>query len=101
MLESLLKKILASAQPRRCRSRAAFAGAANRRPFKISRGAAGGSFPSVKRIAKHLRNRGVSAEKMHLKTVGLLFRARFRVNAPDIWFGVRIGSSSHEALPNN
>jgi hypothetical protein len=34
---------------------------------------------------------------MHLKTVGLLFRARLRVDAPDIWFGLRIGLSSHEA----
>jgi hypothetical protein len=32
--------------------------------------------------------------------MGLLVRARLGVDAADVWFRIRIGSSSH-ALPNN
>ena len=38
---------------------------------------------------------------MHLKAVRLFFRARLCIDAADIRFRIRIGSSSHERLPNN
>jgi len=55
----------------------------------------------MKGIAKHPRHRIRSAQKVHLKTVRLFFRARFGVNAANIRFRIGIGSSSHGRLPNN
>jgi hypothetical protein len=55
----------------------------------------------MKGIAKHPRHGIRSAQKVHLKTVRLFFRARFGVNAANIRFRIGIGSSSHGRLPNN
>jgi len=49
----------------------------------------------MNRIAKHLRDRFGTANKVHLKTVRLLFRARLRIDAPDIRFGVGVRSFPH------
>jgi hypothetical protein len=43
-------------------------------------------FSAVAVIAKEPGDRGAAAKKMDLKTVGLFFGARFRVDAPDILF---------------
>jgi hypothetical protein len=54
--------------------------------LEFSGGPKGRFFPSIKGIAKHFGHRGVSAQEMHLKTMCLLFCARLRVDAPNIWF---------------
>ena len=102
MLENLArKKSLTTAPTTRCRSCAAFAGAPHGGPLEFPRRASR-TFPSaVKGIAKHPRHRVFAAQKVHLKTVRLFFRARLGVNAADIRFRIGIRSSSHELLPNN
>jgi len=52
----------------------------------MPRGAARSFFATVERIAKHFCNRHSSTKEMHLKSVGLFFCARLRVDAPDVWF---------------
>gem|GEM_PF-6147617 len=49
-------------------------------------------------IAEHFCDGGGAAKEMHLKPVGLLLRARFRVDPPDVCFGIGIRTSSHEEL---
>ena len=45
-------------------------------------------------IAEHLRDHAIAAEEVDLKTMGLLLRARFRVDTPNVLFGLRIGTFS-------
>jgi hypothetical protein len=45
----------------------------------------GGFFAAIKRVTKHLCHGGISAQEMNLKTVGLFFRARSAIDAPNIW----------------
>jgi len=51
---------------------------------------------TVNAIAKHFRYNVTSAKKMHLETVSLLLRASFRIDPPNVRFGIRVGVSSHE-----
>src|SRR5207244_9086850 len=77
------------------------AGAAHRRALEFPRRAARSFLSTVKRITEHSRNRLGSTQKMHLETVRLLFCPRFGVDTANVRFGIGIGSSSHEPLPNN
>ena len=102
MLENLArKKSLTPAPATRRRSYAALAGAPHGRPLELPRRAPRTLFSAVKGIAKHPRHSILAAQKVHLKTVRLFFRARFGVNAANIRFRIGIGSSSHGRLPNN
>src|SRR5438105_4580049 len=102
MLENLArKKSLTTAPTTRCRSCAAFAGAPHGGPLELPRRASRAFLSAVKRVAEHPRHSVFAAQKVHLKTVRLFFRARLGVNAADIRFRIGIGSSSHERLPNN
>ena len=55
----------------------------------------------MKGVAEHSGNGIYSPQKVHLKAVRLFFRASLRVDAADVRFRIRIGSSSHGRLPNN
>src|SRR5207249_2816062 len=101
MLENLARKKSLTPTTTRCRPCAAFSGSAEGAAFESSRCAACAFFSAEKRVTKHPRDRVVSAQKMHLKAVGLFFCARPGIDAPDVRFGIGIGSSSHERLPNN
>ena len=87
VLENLArKKSLAPSASARCRSCAALAGAPHGRAFEFPRRAPRAFLSAMKGIAKHPRHRIFSAQKVHLKTVRLFFRARLGVNAADIPF---------------
>jgi len=101
MLENLARKKSLTPTTTRCRPCAAFSGSAEGAAFESSRCAACAFFSAEKRVTKHPGHGIVSAQKMHLKAVGLFFRARLGIDAADIRFGIGIGSSSHERLPNN
>ena len=97
MLENLArKKSLTPAPTTRCRSCPAFASAPHGRALELPRRAPRAFLSAVKGIAKHPRHRIISAQKVHLKTMRLFFRARLGVNAADIRFRIGIRSSSHE-----
>src|SRR5947209_11376179 len=100
MLESLARKKPLTAPATRSRFRSPFRSASHRRTLEFSRSAAGTLFAAVKRIAKHSRHRSFPAQKMHLESVGLFVRARPGVDAANVWFRIRIRSSSHLRLPN-
>lgn len=73
--------------PLRCSTDGAF--------FEFPRRPAGAFLAAVQRVAKHFRHGGVSAKKVHLKTVRLFFGARSRIDAPYVRLRVRIWSFSH------
>ena len=52
--------------------------------------------PTVDAVAKHFCDDLIAAKEMDLKTMRLSLRAPFCVDAPDIRFRIRIGSSSHK-----
>jgi hypothetical protein len=102
VLENLArKKSLMPASTSRGRSYAALGSATQSRAFEFSRRTTGACLSAEKRITKHSGHGIVSAKKMHLKAVRLFLRARLGIDAADIRFGIGIGSSSHECLPNN
>jgi hypothetical protein len=102
VLENLARKkpLTPASMPRR-RSYAALGSATHSRALEFSGRMTGACFSAEKRVTKHPGHGIVSAQKMHLKAVGLFFRARPGIDAADIRFGIGIGSSSHERLPNN
>src|SRR5215471_11565057 len=100
MLEDLArKKSLATASAARARSCAPFRGAIKRPLLEFARRAACSVLPAVERIAEHLGDRLFPSQKMHLKTMRLFFRTLFGVDTTDVFFRIRIRSSSH-APPN-
>ena len=102
MLEDLArKKSLTPAAAPRCRPDAALGSATHRRAFEFSCRTARACLSAEKRITKHPGHGIVSAQKMHLKTVGLFFCTYLGIDAADIRFRIGIGSSWHERLPNN
>lgn len=102
VLENLAQqKSLAPPLPPRCRSCATFCGTPDRGAFEFSRRAARAFLSAVNGIAKHSGHSIFTAQKMHLEAVCLFFRACLGIDAPNIRFGVGIGSSSHGRLPNN
>jgi hypothetical protein len=95
MLESLADKMIREpvSQPflalppaRSCSFRAAFRQSPDGRAFELSGGVKSRLLSPVKGIAEHLGHCVVSAQKVHLETVCLFFRARLGVDAPDIRF---------------
>src|SRR4051794_1432372 len=70
------------------------------RAFELSRGPTGAFFPTVNRIAKHLRDRFAAAQEMHLEAVRLLFGPRFRIDPADVCFRIWISSFFHTLSPN-
>ena len=80
----------------RCRSCPAFWRAPQRTALELPRRAARSRFSAIKRVAEHSGDRFFSAQEMHLKAVRLFFGARLGVDAADVLFRIRIGSSSHE-----
>ncbi len=91
MLENLArKKSLTPASTPRCRSYAALGSATHSRAFEFSGGTTRACLSAEKRVAKHPGDCIVSAQKMHLKAVGLFFRARLGIDAADIRFGIGI-----------
>jgi hypothetical protein len=87
MLENLApENRLAPFSPTGCRSCAAFSSAGQRGPLVFPRRVTGTLFSAIKRITKHSGDGFVSAQKMHLETVRLFLRPRFRVDATNVWF---------------
>ena len=96
MLENLARKKSLAPATARCRSCAALGGAAKRAALESASGPARSFFSAVKRVAEHSGDRFCPAQEMHLKAVRLFFRAGLGVDAADVLFRIRIGSSSHE-----
>jgi hypothetical protein len=87
VLENLArKKSLTLSASVRCRSCPAFASAPHGHALEFPRRAPRAFLSPMKGIAKHSRHSIFSAQKVHLKTVRLFFRARLGVNAADIRF---------------
>src|SRR5450755_4498731 len=80
------------APPRRRCERCALRKLAPRRILKSSRRQTREFLSPINGIAKHFRDRLGSANKVHLKTVRLLFRTRLCIDAPDVRLGVGVGS---------
>jgi hypothetical protein len=64
------------------------------RPLKLSRRTPRSFFSTVEAVAKHFCHNTITAKKVNLKTVRLLPRACFRVDAANVFFRVRIGPPS-------
>jgi hypothetical protein len=77
-------------------SPSAFANATQGFAPKDSSGAKGCFFAAINRVAKHFRYGLRTTGKVDLKTMGLLFGAPFGVNAPDVFFGLRVWTRTHE-----
>ena len=77
------------------RSAASLRGATQRIPLKSSRCATRSLFSAIKGITEHFCHGRFPPKKMHLETVRLFLGAGFRINAPDVWFRIRIWSFSH------
>ena len=77
--------------------------AAQHRLFELSGCTSRSLFSAVHIIAEHLRYHAIAAEEVHLKTMSLLLRARFRVDTADVFFRLRIRtfSSWHNWLTTN
>src|SRR5438270_9485814 len=102
MLENLAgKKSLTPASAPRRRSCTAFGCTTHSRALEFPRHPARAFFSTEKRVAEHSGDSIFAAQEMHLKAVRLFFRARLGIDATDVRFGIGIGSSSHERLPNN
>src|SRR5689334_10438476 len=98
MLEDLAQeKPLTPTPPRLCsRFRAAFGRPSERRTFELPCSTSSAFLAAVQRVTEHSGDGGFPAQKVHLKAVSLFGRARLGIDASDIWFGIRIRSSSHE-----
>ena len=70
---------------------------AQSRSLKFPRGMLRLEFASIDTIAKHLGYDFISAKKVDLKTMRLLLRARFCVDAANVRLRITIRTSSHEA----
>jgi len=56
------------------------------RVLEFSGRAARGLFSAIHVIAEHLRHDAIAAKEVDLKAMSLLLRARFRVDATDVFF---------------
>jgi hypothetical protein len=86
VLENLAGKKSLTTPTTRCRSCPALASAPHGRALEFPGRAPRAFLSAVKGIAKHSRHGILSAQKVHLKAVGLFFRARLGINAADIQF---------------
>jgi len=92
MLESLARKkrLAPTATLPRCRSCAAFGSAAKGGAFEFPCRPTRAFLPAEKRVAEHSGYSILPAQKMHLESMGLFFRARLSVDAADIRFRIGI-----------
>lgn len=68
----------------------------DRHALKLSRSATSGFFATMNGVAKHFGHHFRPTQKMDLKTMRLFSGSRFRIDALDVRFRIRIGSFSHE-----
>src|SRR6476469_343963 len=62
---------------------------------KLSRRAPRAFLAAVAIVTEQTGNRFAGAKKMNLKAVSLFFGARFRIDAPNVLFRIRISSCFH------
>ena len=63
-------------------------------PLELSRSTPRSFFSTVEAVAEHFRHDTITAKKVNLKTVCLLSGTRFRIDAANVFFRIRIGPSS-------
>jgi hypothetical protein len=64
------------------------------RPLKFPRRTPRSFFSTVETVAEHFCHDTITAKKVDLKTMRLLPRTSFRIDAANVFFRIRIGPSS-------